>query len=271
MIALARPSSDAFGLAAATLERHDGRAAGLRAIFARHKPATVFHLAAAGAKGSEDLDEIVDANVRLGAQLADAACLSGVECFIAAGSYFTRRGGTDAYQPVSLYAAAKKAFEALLTYYVQAHGLKAAVLCLYDIYGPDDPRPKLLNLLAESARTGRELKLSPGDQELDLLHVDDAAAAFLAAEAALGRETGPGLKEWCASSGQRLSVRALVELFCARTGLAPRVKFGGKPYRAREVMRPWSGPPVPAWAPRVPLPEGLGRVYGLAPDPRTGT
>ena len=255
VVALTRAGSDLSSLKDAVVELYDGDGARLLSIVEERKPETVFHLAAASEGG---VDEIVKANVLLGAQLAEACVKAGVEKLIAAGTFFTRRSGGDDYDPVSLYAATKKAQEAVFDYYVRAHGLKAAIVCLYDLYGPGDERPKLLNLLARSA-AGPELALSPGDQELDVVHVDDAVEALLAAEKAAS--PGP-LREWCASSGKRVTVKRLVELFRRETGLSPKVAFGAKPYRDREVMKPWAGVPVPGWKPAIPLEEGLRRVYG---------
>ena len=237
-------------------------AAAAAELLRRAKPRTIFHLAA-DARPDASIDELLEPVVGIGARLAHHAREAGVERFVAAGSFFTRRSGGAEYDPVSPYAAAKKALEDLLAWYA-SDGLRAASVCLYDVYGPGDSRPKLLNALADSARTGRKLELTPGEQELDLLHVDDAADALIAAEAALG-DAAPGrLHEWCAASGERRTLRRLLAEFKEATGLEPAAALGAKAYRPREVMRPWAGPAVPGWKPRIPLKEGLRRVYGAA-------
>lgn len=266
VVAVLREDSDDRGLSGAAVERHDGTADRLVEIVAKHRPETAFHLAAlvAGERDEVPVEPLIRANVLFGTQLAEA-CLAG-RCFklVAAGSFFERRSGTADYDPVSLYAATKRAYRDILEFYARATPLRAAVVSLYDVYGPNDPRPKLLNLLARHAASGETLKMSPGEQLLDLVHADDAAAAFLRAERALSDSAEPVLREWCAASGERVNLKTLVALFSEATGLSPKVEFGARPYREREVMTPWLGEAVPGWKPEIPLKEGLRRVYGAA-------
>jgi nucleoside-diphosphate-sugar epimerase len=266
VVAVLREDSNDIGLSGAMVERHDGSTDRLVEIVKAYKPETAFHLAAlvAGEKDEPPIEPLIRSNVLLGTQLAEA-CLQG-RChkLVAAGTYFERKSGTEAYDPVSLYAATKRAYRDILEYYARATPLRAAVVSLYDVYGPNDGRPKLLNLLAQTAASGETLKMSPGEQRLDLVHVDDAAAALLKAERALSEQTEPVLREWCAASGERVSLKRLVELFAESTGLAPKIEFGGRPYREREVMNPYLGELVPGWKPEIPLKEGLRRVYGAA-------
>ena len=93
------------------------------------------------------------------------------------GSYSQHYGGR-AYSPVSLYAATKQAFQDILQFYCEVRGLRAVTLELPDTYGPDDKRPKLFSLLDRVARSGETLQMSPGEQLLDLLHVDDVVHGY---------------------------------------------------------------------------------------------
>lgn len=264
VIALLRDGSDDSKLRGIEVMRHDGTTGDLRRLLEKAGAETVFHLAAfvAGdARPEEDLEPLIRSNVLFGAQLAEACARTGAFKLVSAGTYYERRGGAG-YDPVSLYAATKRAMNDLLEYYARATKVRAASLVLYDTYGPGDERPKLLNLLAQHAASGEPLKLSPGEQRLDLLHADDACSAFLAAEKALSSSSELGVHEWCASSGERVTLRQLVSLFEEATGLKVPAELGGKPYREREVMHPYQGPQVPGWKAEIPLKEGLRRVYG---------
>ena len=123
---------------------------------------------------------LVDSNVLVGTQVAEAMLRAGCRGIVNTGTSW-QRDARGAYDPVCLYAATKQAFEDVLTYYVSAEGFAATTLRLYDTYGPDDPRPKLVNALAGALRSGTPLSLSPGEQLLDLVHIDDVTAAFAAA------------------------------------------------------------------------------------------
>jgi nucleoside-diphosphate-sugar epimerase len=138
--------------------------------------------------------------------------------------------------------------------------LRAVTLKLFDTYGPADRRRKLLTLLLEASERGERLAMSPGEQRIDLLHVDDAVAAFAAAAARLD-ELADGTHEcYALGSGRRPTLKELVALL-AGAGAPVEVEWGGRPYREREVMEPWSGgQPLPGWQPRIRLEDGLAAL-----------
>jgi nucleoside-diphosphate-sugar epimerase len=162
---------------------------------------------------------------------------------------------------VSLYAATKQAFEDILAFYTDATPLRVISLHLFDTYGPDDPRPKLIQLLLKAARGGPGLSMPEGKQLLDFVHVDDVVNAFLLAAARLERGDGAPNETFAVSAGERLSLRDLVALVERLVGHSLPVEFGARPYRAREVMQPWTrGEPIPGWAPQTSLESGLRRL-----------
>ncbi|QNA99127.1 NAD-dependent epimerase/dehydratase family protein [Massilia sp. Se16.2.3] len=189
---------------AVTVHRHDGSTAQLVDILAQARPDTVFHLAAAfvAEHVPGDIDRLVHANLLFATQLLEAMRVNGVRLLVNTGTAWQHYGNRD-YDPVNLYAATKQAFEAILAYYVNAHGFIAATLALFDTYGPGDERPKLMRALWRAAREGRPLAMSSGRQLLDLVYVDDVVDAYLAAESAL-REGGAGHRHYGVSSGAPL-------------------------------------------------------------------
>jgi nucleoside-diphosphate-sugar epimerase len=165
-------------------------------------------------------------------------------------------------KPVNLYAATKNAFEAIVSYYHDATPINAVSLYLYDVYGPDDDRPKLFQTL-RAAISGERVELSPGYQLIDLVYIDDVVGAIMAAipwtADKRGREAG-----YAVSSGKPVSIRDVVETYRRVTGVQFDVAWGGRPYRKREVMTPWAGgKPVPGWNPRVDLEHGIRLMEGL--------
>jgi nucleoside-diphosphate-sugar epimerase len=159
---------------------------------------------------------------------------------------------------VNLYAATKQACEDILAYYHDAQGLSCLTLKLYDTYGPGDQRRKLINLLLDAARTGEPLALSPGEQEVELTHLDDVTAAFARAADLLLHSEAPLLAAYLVP-GTRLTVRELVAQVIQATGRPIDAEWGGRPYRPREVMVPVASADrcLPNWAPEVELEAGL--------------
>jgi nucleoside-diphosphate-sugar epimerase len=199
---------------------------------------------------------MIQANVLLGAQLVEAMSRAGVKSLINTGTSWQYFHG-DTYRPVNLYASTKQAFEDILAYYMDAEGIRAINLCLFDSYGPGDTRKKLLSLLLDSLETNAELQMSPGDQILDLAHVDDICEAFLHAARLLKEPKQPPVASYAVSGGQRLSLRQIVATLEKAAGRNLRVSWGARPYRPREVMQLWNGPSLPAWQPRITLADGF--------------
>jgi nucleoside-diphosphate-sugar epimerase len=179
--------------------------------------------------------------------------------FINTGTYWQHYDAKDSYLPANLYAAMKGAFEALLGYYADAAEFHVTNLILYDTYGPHDERRKLLSFLLDLAENGGELDMSPGNQQLDFVYIDDVVEAFLiATNRAL--ESARGVETYAVRTGRTISLRELVSKLEAILGKRLEVTFGGRPYRAREVMKAWPGPVLPHWLPRIDCDEGLRRV-----------
>lgn len=245
--------------------RHDGSVAGLVALLRAARPDCVHHLAGrfVDRHRAEDIPGLIADNVAFGAMLAEAMVAAGSPRLVVAGTSWQHDGPADA--PVNLYAATKTAQEALLRYYVAAAGLRVIVLKLFDTYGPGDRRGKIWSRLAQLPPDAPALAMSPGEQRIDLVHVDDVTAAFALAGARLAAGEVAGMESYAVSSGDPRPLREIVALMARLAGRPIPVDWGGRPYRPREVMHPWAGGRrLPGWAPRVPLETGLAALLGGA-------
>lgn len=272
--AIVRPTSEARKLALLPNKtvRHvyDGNHDTLESILRKAHPDIVFHLATlfVGEHRSEQIAAMVSSNILFGAQLLEAMSNSGITSLINAGTAWQHYGQAN-YSPASLYAATKQAFEAILQFYIEARRIHAATLTLSDTYGPDDQRQKLLFHLKSAAITGKPLHMSPGEQVLDLTFVDDVTRAFLiAAQRLMSHTERPTHEEFSVSSGETHTLRQVVSIYERALGRPIPVIWGGKPYRAREMMEPWQGGlPLPGWAPNVRLADGLMQIERNVPQP----
>ncbi len=223
------------------------------------QPDLVIHLASLflAQHTSADIDRLIDSNVRLGLRLLEAMDRAGIRRIINTGTFWQHFEDSD-YDPVNLYAATKQAFEDILLYYANARGFSCATLQLYDTYGPGDTRAKVLALLERTAHEGSHLAMSEGEQLLDLVHVDDVCAAFELCAARILEDKTRGHEVYAVSSGNPMRLRDIVELFQEISGRSLDIGWGERPYRPREVMRPFSrGKAVPGWKPAVSLRTGL--------------
>mgnify|MGYP001809659818 FL=1 len=246
---------------------HDGSTEGLAAILQNVRPDIVYHLASLFLSEHKptDIERLIQANILFGTQLLEAMSAAGCRRLVNTGSVWQHYGDA-AYDPVGLYAATKQAFEAIIAHYVSSLDFAVDTLVLFDTYGPDDPRPKLVPLLQRLARQEEPLAMSPGEQMIDLVHVDDVIEAFVLAGAGLMGSQGPFHRRHAVSSGRPILLRDLVALWEELLGRSLPIIWGGRPYRTREVMAPWSwGEPLPGWTARIDIKTGLARLIRQAP------
>lgn len=260
---VARPESDASALAGVAILHRIADPLALGPLLQELQPQTCFHLATRYAHDTapDQIPALIAANLGFATQFADAAARSGCRAFVNAGtaSQLNLRG---AYLPASLYAASKRAFEDLLVYFDRRAGLPCASVLLFDTYGPGDTRNKLLAQLVQAAKTGAPIDLSPGGQEIDLLHIDDAVAGLAAAARAL-HDGASHPAHYVLSSKRSLTLRALADLIVANGGGKLQANWGARPYRDGEVMQTWKGgTPPPGWAPQRRLEDFLREMLG---------
>ncbi len=262
---LTRPESRLQGapeFSRAAVHVHDGSTEGMTSCVGAAKPDVVFHLASLFLSQhlGKDVTPLIESNVLFGTQLLDAMRASNVTRIINTGTSWQHYDDAD-YNPVCLYAATKEAFEAILEYYVQAEGFQAITLKLFDTYGPGDTRPKLFNLLRKASSTGEALDMSAGEQLIDLVYIDDVIDAYVVAAQRLLGDALARHERYAVSSGRPLPLKNLVETYAKVANRPVNVNWGARPYRAREVMVPWSnGQLIGGWRPRVSLAEGLARL-----------
>lgn len=250
----------------ATLHEHDGTLASINAAFDACEPQVVFHLATKYLRQHrpEDIDDLIEANIRFGAQLLEAMVSAGIKRLVNTGSAFQHFEveGDDAYRPLNLYAATKQAFDDILAFYADAHGVKSVTLKLFDVYGPGDSRPKLMTAVREAQLTGTPLPL-PGDDgiELDYAYVDDVVDAFVHAAQLLETDPEPVAgRSFAVSSGHRHTFEEIIAAFEAVDGRPVKRAWGSYTMPERVIRNPWRGPSLPGWRATTSLKDGIRRM-----------
>lgn len=244
------------------VHRHDGSDQGLIKIIKKAKPDVVFHIASffIAQHKTEDISELINSNLIFSTQLIEAMILNGVKHLINTGTSW-QHYENEHYNPTNLYAATKQAFEDILKYYIEAHGLIAQTLVLFDTYGDGDPRGKLISILCKAAKTQTTLQMSKGEQFIDLVHINDVVNAFAVASRSVTSQKN-GHERYGVASGSPITLRELVKIFEQTNSVKIPIAWGYKPYRNREVFSTWKTySTLPNWNPTVKLEEGLATIY----------
>ena len=185
------------------------------------------------------INELINSNIMFGTKLVEAAVLCQVNWFINTGTFWQHFNG-EQYNPVNLYAATKQAFEDILKFYAETSNLICTTLKLNDTYGEGDTRKKVFNLWEQISKSGETLEMSPGDQLIDIVHVNKVTDSFLKLIKLLEKVDAKKhqLKSYYVSSNNTISLKELAVRFEKEKNTKLNIKWGGRPYRKREIMNP---------------------------------
>lgn len=241
---------------------YDRSYASLDDIFAKTKVDLVIHVAALATYDTtaQNIAPLIEANLGLGTFLLQAMSAHGCRRLINTGTYWQHYAG-EAYNPVCLYSAMKEAFEKIADYYAQAEKFHVVTLKLTDVYGPKDPRKKLFYHLAAARNAPAPVMMSGGEQQVNLLYIQDAVAAYrCAATMLMESKSTPGHRTYFVASPESKKLRDIVDLYREMSSSPVNIEWGGRPYREREVMVPFVGTVLPDWEAKTGIIEGMRRV-----------
>jgi CDP-paratose synthetase len=187
---------------------------------------------------NKNIEEIVDVNIRkplnIIKYLEFYQCEYNIEIeFIHIGSYWQLGDANLPNIPIDLYSCSKKTISVFTDYYNTYSNLRCKEVVLYGTYGDHDGRGKLLDYLIESAKKNVKVKLSPGDQKLNLVNVVDISHALLTII------DNKNYNKFIVRSDKEYSVKELVDK--VKEYIPLDAEFGSVPYRKNELMIPVYG------------------------------
>lgn len=239
-------------------------ASAMREAVRRAKPEVVFHLASTlWARSSRDTAAVhVQTNVMGTLHLLEALREAPNARLVFTGSSAAYGGGSRLHEdrvllPGTIYGAAKASASLLMRAYARAGGVQTVELRLFMPYGPWEDPVRLIPHTVLCALAGRDVAMTRGEQQRDLVYIDDVVDALLLAAI---RPVPPG-SVFNIGSGIGVSVRCVVERILHLMGNPVVPRIGAMPTRPDEIME-LSADIMAArdglgWEPRVSLDEGL--------------
>lgn len=180
----------------------------------------------------EQIPSLIDSNITFPILLAEKIkSKSNPPSWVNVSTFMQHYEGKS-YFPTSLYAATKQACEDLFEYFQVSNQIKVKTLVFPNIYGEDDGRQKLVNLLISSIRENNMINLSSGNQVMDLLHVSDAVDGLLLAESLqAGR--------WSFGNLESFRIREIVELISRTSKSEAKVNYDSSKDREFDQITSW--------------------------------
>jgi UDP-glucuronate 4-epimerase len=239
----------------------------------------VVHLAArAGVRPSIQEPELyASVNVLGTVRVLEAARLVGVRRVVFASSSSVYgdsapvpfREDWPAVEPISPYAATKRAGELLCATYAHLYPLRIAALRLFTVYGPRQRPDLAIHAFTWRTAAGQSIPFyGDGSAERDYTYIDDIIGGVLGAVAWTGAEAGPGGALEIVNLGESRTTRLdrLVELIAAALaaeGLPSVARLERRPPQPGDVRRTCADVTkarrLLGYAPTVLVEEGIPR------------
>jgi UDP-glucose 4-epimerase len=247
----------------------DVRSDGMLALFERHRPEVVFHLAAQSGVRPSLEDPVHDASVNIMGLLnvLEATVHVGGRKVIYAASGGTMYGeprrlpvketAAQGSRPLSPYGVSKKVGVDYLGFYQRYRGLDFTALALGNVYGPrQDPTGEagVIAIFASKMLSGEAPAIfGDGNQTRDYVFIDDTVHAFVQA---MDRGSGKVVN---IGTGLETSVNHLYKLIAEITGFTGEPDHGPLPSGElrRIALDISSAPSAIAWKPWTHLEDGL--------------
>lgn len=227
-------------------------------------PEVVMHLATVttARNDTEIIVPMIRANVEFGVLLLDALTrCPAMKLFVNTGSFAEFRYGNGDFDAAYLYTASKTAFRSFLDYYSTLCGFKYITAIPYSVYGGKMTVKRLMDYLKESMEAENPVDMTPGEQVLDFIHVDDIAGFFTHVlrnvDRALSVSNGT---DFHLGTGRGTSIRELAEIIERKYGKKCNIHWGGHLYRERDIMYAVApiakNMPLMGWKAKVGIDEG---------------
>lgn len=177
-------------------------------------------------------------------------------------SYIQNYGGI-AGKSVDSYGAAKENLSNFVRQESTTGKYRARDLYLFTLYGFGDRRNHLVPQLLESAKTGNKISLSPGNQLMNLLFIEDAVENILNCILSADNEHFEKNSVW---SSEYFSVLELVSRIEGSIGRTINCGWGERDYAGHEMMSPWEIPmnQIPNFVAGTKLEDGIRRTWKLS-------
>ena len=174
-------------------------------------------------------------------------------------TYIQNFGGTTGHT-VDSYGASKERLSRFLEEQSSSHRFRTLDLFFFTLYGAGDRPNHLVPLLLDAAYTGKQISLSPGNQLMNLLYVEDAIENILRSINLVGF---PDYQKNYVWSSEYFSVRELVERIQISIGREIDCAWGEREYVGHEMMQPWAIPmeQLPGFAATTILEDGIKKIW----------
>mgnify|MGYP001474065100 FL=1 len=227
-------------------------------------PNVVVHLASYLTSSDKwnDVEKLIESNILFLSKLLNTVSKLNLDLFINTGTFAEYFNGDDDFNPAYFYAATKTASRSILNYYSNAYNFKQTTVVPYTIYGDNDSSKKIIDLIFESIESEKKLELSPGEQVLDFIHIDDVLSFYQ--HLIKHKNKIPNKTNFKLGTGEGHNLQQVSSIIESVTNKKTNINWGGKEYRQSDVMYAVANlheiKDKLTWRPKISLNEGIMKI-----------
>lgn len=227
-------------------------------------PNVIVHLAAylTSSDKWDDVEKLIDSNILFLSKLLNTVSKLKLDLFINTGTFAEYFNGDDNFNPAYFYAATKTASRSILNYYANAYNFKQSTVVPYTIYGGNDSSKKIIDIILESTKTKKKLELSPGEQVLDFIHIDDVTSFYL--HLIKHKKKIPNKTNFKLGTGLGHNLKQVSSILESISNKKTNINWGGIKYRQSDVMYAVANldeiKDKLTWKPKISLKEGIKKI-----------
>jgi len=199
-------------------------------------PDIVIHLAAHLTSNDDykSMLKLYDSNILFLGKILDMVKNCNLKLFINTGTFAEYDHKKDCLDPKYLYSATKTASRSLIQYYSKVYCFKVCTMVPFTVYGGKDTQKKIIDIIYDSINSKFPINLSPGEQLLDFVHIDDVVDSFLTVinqESEINRNYVMHI-----GTGVGHTLKDLALLIEKHSEKKTNVNWGGINYRKSDIM-----------------------------------
>ncbi len=200
----------------------------------KFSPQYVFHLAGSSKYPSnlEEQQDLWEANLLYGSKLLHI--LSEIKNVTIVNFNSSLAYNDTTISPSNFYALTKVNFYNVLNFYVLNNEIKVFNLILYNVYGKGDNTKRALNYILDSVNTTTPVQMSPGEQILDFIFIEDI---LILCNELLSQQPVNNFEDIHVGTGEGFSLKQTALIVTEILNKKTNINFGALSYRPNEKMK----------------------------------
>jgi len=229
------------------------------AFFKKYKIDIIIHNAGYFVKEHKpsDINKLIDVDIKKTLYLFEASKLANVKNIISFGSYWQFYSLNSKFSPANLYACTKQTIFTIAQHYLNNNKISHLQLIIFDTYGTNDVRKKIINILLKINKKQKLIINSP-NTKIYPLYIEDVCRAVNHSIKYMFKQKKPFNKQFSIRSSKSIKVFELVNKISKlrRINLNDFITYGKKINNKvfnGKIIR------LPFWKPKYELNEGLSK------------